>query len=197
MSLKENIDMVKDQLNAEEKFFENAVKAERVWKKYKIAIIGGVVAIVAVVVINAIYEAKNESDAVDSNKVYATLLKGPDATAEKELESLNPKLLLAWKFSNAIASSDVEALETLTSSADAIISDLAKYEIAVIGSDESKISSYATSQNAIYRDLAIIQSALLLMKNDQIQRAHQKLSLISQDSPLFKISKSLMHYGVK
>ncbi len=189
--------MVREELNSEEKFFESAVKAERVWKKYKTAIIGGVIAIIAVVVINAINEAQNESDAVDSNRAYATLLNGADASAEKELESLNPELLLAWKFSNAIASSDVKALEALASSTDALISDLAKYELAVLSSNESKISSYATSQNAIYKDLAIVQSALILMKNDQTQRAHQKLSLVSQDSPLFKVAKSLMHYGVK
>ncbi|MEA2112174.1 MAG: hypothetical protein U9P71_09020 [Campylobacterota bacterium] len=197
MSLKENIDMVKDELNSEEKFFENAVKAERVWKKYKTVIIGGVIAVVAVVAISAINDANVEAAAQDSNAAYATLLKGPDSAAEKELAALNPSLFNALKFSNAVTSGDVESLQALSVSDDDVISDLATYELAVINADEKALASYTSKQNAIYKDLAILENSLLLMKSDQNQKAQQKLSLISEDSPLYKVAKSLMHYGVK
>ncbi len=197
MSLKENIEMVKEELNSEEKFFESAVKAERLWGKYKTLIIGGVAGIVAVVVISAVNDAKKEADAVASSKALAALQIGPNSAAEAELASLNPKLLSAWKFSTAIAANDTAALETLKASDDAIISDLARYELAALQSDAAQLQSYASSQKAIYKDLAILESALLLIKNNQTEQAHQKLSLISQDSPLHKVAKSLMHYGVK
>ncbi len=197
MSLKENIEMVKEELNSEEKFFESAVKAERFWGRYKTLIIGGVVAIIAVVVISAVNDAKQESDAMASNQALATLQKGPDTAAESELATLNPHLLNLWKFSTAIASSDLAMLQTLQSSDDTILSDLATYEIAAIESDAAKLQNYASSQRAIYKDLAVIESALLLMKEKQIDQARQKLSLISQESPLYKVAASLMHYGVK
>jgi hypothetical protein len=197
LSLKENIDMVKDELNSEEKFFENAVKAERVWKKYKGMVIGAVAVVAAIVIIDAIYEAKQESAALDSNVAYAKLLKGSDAQAEKELATLNPELLNAWKFSSAVATSDVKALEMLASSSDAIISDLAKYELAAISADSAKLQSYTASQHAIYKDLAMVESALLLMKEGKTEQAHQKLSLVSESSSMYKVARSLMHYGVK
>jgi len=197
LSLKENMEMVKEELNSEEKFFENAVKAERVWKKYKTAIIGGLVAVVAVVAISAINDAQVESAAQDANLAYIKLLKGPDAAAQKELESLNPKLATALKFSQAVAAGDIEVLQTLTSSDDAIISDLASYEIAARKSDDAALQSYTSKQQAIYKDLAIVENALLLMKKDETTKAQQKLSLIAQDSPVHNVAKSLMHYGVK
>ena len=46
MSLKDNIEMVKEELNSEEKFFERSVITERFVKKYKNAIIASVVVIV-------------------------------------------------------------------------------------------------------------------------------------------------------
>jgi hypothetical protein len=197
LSLKENMEMVKEELNSEEKFFENAVKAERVWKKYKTMIIGGLVAVVAVVAISAINDAQVESAAQDANLAYIKLLKGADAAAEKTLESLNPKLATALKFSQAVKAGDIEVLQTLSASDDAVISDLASYEIAAIKSDNASLQSYTSKQQAIYKDLAIVENALLLMKKDETTKAQQKLSLISQDSPVHNVAKSLMHYGVK
>ncbi len=197
MSLKENIEMVKEELNSEEKFFESAVKAERFWEKYKTLIVAGVVGVIAVVVISAINDAQNESDAVASNKALAQLQSGPDSAAEAELAALNPKLLNAWKLSTAVAANDTAALETLQASDDAIVSDLAAYELAALQSDAVKLQRYASSQKAIYKDLATLESALLLIKENQTEQAHQKLSLISPESPLYKVAKSLMHYGVK
>jgi hypothetical protein len=197
LSLKENMEMVKEELNSEEKFFENAVKVERVWKKYKTMIIGGLVAVVAVVAISAINDAQVESAAQDANLAYIKLLKGADAAAEKTLESLNPKLATALKFSQAVKAGDIEVLQTLSASDDAVISDLASYEIAAIKSDNASLQSYTSKQQAIYKDLAIVENALLLMKKDETTKAQQKLSLISQDSPVHNVAKSLMHYGVK
>ena len=49
MSLKDNIKHIKDELNSEEKFFENIVRAEKFLKKYKKILIAfafiGIVAI--------------------------------------------------------------------------------------------------------------------------------------------------------
>jgi hypothetical protein len=46
LSLKENIQAVKDELNSEEKFFENAIRTERFVKKYQKPLIAAVVALV-------------------------------------------------------------------------------------------------------------------------------------------------------
>ena len=61
LSLKENIDMVKQELNSEEKFFEKAVITEKFVKKYKNMMIASVVAIVVLVAANIGYEANEAS----------------------------------------------------------------------------------------------------------------------------------------
>ena len=105
MSLKENIEMVREELNSEEKFFENAVKAERFVKKYRNAIIGGISAVVVLVVANVLYEADKEATAEAANAAYTTLLQnGENAEARAELKKLNPALYDIWELSRAVAS---------------------------------------------------------------------------------------------
>ena len=117
MSLKENIEMVREELNSEEKFFENAVKAERFVKKYRNAIIGGISAVVVLVVANVLYEADKEATAEAANAAYTTLLQnGENAEARAELKKLNPALYDIWELSRAVASKDAKLLERLSAS---------------------------------------------------------------------------------
>ncbi len=198
MSLKENIEMVKDELNSEEKFFENAVKTERFVKKYKNALIGTVVAVVVVIGANALYTSNMNKKIVESNTLYDTLI--TDATnqaAQDKLKVLNPDLYDLWKLSQAIASNNIDNLKILKSSKAVAVSDLATYEVASLEKNPTQMNSYSVKQDAIYKELALVQSALLLMNEDKIDLAHDKLSQISSTSSLYKVSKMLMHYGVK
>lgn len=198
MSLKENIDMVKDELNSEEKFFESAVKTERFVKKYKNALIGTVVAVVVVVSANALYVSNENKKIAESNVLYESLLNNAqDQNAQDKLKVLNPDLYDLWKLSQAIADHNVDTLQTLKSSKAVAVSDLATYELASLEKNSMQMNSYSMKQEAIYKELAIVQSALLLMREDKIDLAHDKLSQVSQTSPLYKVSKMLMHYGVK
>lgn len=61
MSLKNDIEMVREELNSEEKFFEKAVVTERFIKKYKNVIIGSIAAIVVVVGANIAYDMNKAS----------------------------------------------------------------------------------------------------------------------------------------
>ncbi len=50
MSLKDNVDYVKEELNSEEKFLESFVKVERFYNKNKIIIITVIVVLIALVI---------------------------------------------------------------------------------------------------------------------------------------------------
>ena len=69
--------------------------------------------------------------------------------------------------------------------------------MAQSSNDIQTIETYTSKQGAIYKDLAQIQAAILLLNEDKIDLAHQKLSTINQESSLFKIATALQHYGVK
>ncbi|MDD2789534.1 MAG: hypothetical protein PHU40_02590 [Sulfurimonas sp.] len=198
MSLKNDIEMVKEELNSEEKFFEKAVVTERFIKKYKNVIIGSVAAIVVVVAANIAYDINKESQVKAANETLALLMKDANDTANAaRLATLSPALHDAWSFSKAIAEKDLKTLEELQNSKTFIIGDLAKYEIAQSSKDLAKLDAYASRQNAVYADLAVIQSAVLLINEGKGDAAHQKLATISEESSLHKVAKALLHYGVK
>ena len=198
MSLKNNIDMVKEELNSEEKFFEKAVVTEKFVKKYKNAIIGTIAAVIVITVANIAYDINKQGQIDAANEALAELQKGPNnVTALSRLESLSPDLHDVWLYSKAVADKDTAALAKLKDSKAVLVSDLASYELASESKDLDKLNNYALRQDAIYKDLANVQSAVILMDEGKVDEARQKLSLISTQSPLSEIAKALRHYGVK
>ncbi|MFA6759985.1 MAG: tetratricopeptide repeat protein [Sulfuricurvum sp.] len=194
MSVKENIAMIKNELSAEEKFFEQAVVTERFVKKYKSAIVALVVAVVVVVVAGMVYDINISNKKESANRALASLMKNPaDASALSELKSSSEPLYDVWKLSEAIKHNDLAQLESLASSKTELMADLAKYESA---SSTSSLNSYAQTQNAIYADLAKMRSASLLLKEQRVSEARVLLSQIEANSPLYELAKSLLHYGI-
>lgn len=198
MSLKENIGMVKEELNSEEKFFEKAVVTERFVKKYKNVLIGSLVVIVIGVGGNLIYKANENSRIESANAALLKLQKDANNTeAATDLKSLSPKLYDVWVLSNAITSDDFKTLEGLKNSKTDLVGDIASYELAQNSKDLKALEKYASNKNALYRDLALVESAVLLMDKGQTQKAHEELAKISVNSPLNKVANALLHYGVK
>lgn len=187
--------MVKEELTSEEKFFEKSVMTEKFVKKYKYLLIGAVVSVVVLVAANIAYDMNKESTAVAANEALNKLSNNPsDAGALDNLKSSSPNLYDAYIYSKAIADKDQVTLASLKNSKAMMIPQLAEYESLKTASD---LESYALAQDAIYKDLAYVQSAILLMNEGEIEKAHAKLELIGEMSSLNKIAKSLLHYGVK
>ena len=198
MSLKENIEMVKEELNSEEKFFEKAVMTEKFVKKYKKVIIGSIVAIVVVVAADIAYNLKEQNRIESANETLALLEKNPnDATALARLDTLSPALHDVWVYSQAIVEQKAESLQALQKTDALIINDTANYEAAQLSADTNKLDSYAQKEDAIYKDLSYVMEAVLLLEDKKIDAAHAKLSLVALNSPLADVASALMHYGVK
>jgi len=198
LSLKENIEMVKEELTSEEKFFEKAVVTEKFVKKYKKVMIGSVVAIVLFVAGNITYNINKEHTLEAANEALLQLEVNPkDEATLATLASLSPALHDVWVYSQAVVGKNVKELEKLQTSKALLIGDLSTYEAAQNMQDLNKLENYSEKQNAIYRDLAQVQTAIILMKEKKLDEAHSKLSMISSSSPLAQVSRALMHYGVK
>ena len=198
MSLKENIDMVKEELSQEEKFFAGAVQTERFVKKYKLQLISVVVAVVFVLIANSIYQA-NAQQAIDSsNEAYLTLLtNSDDSEAAEVLKENNPALYDAWQFKMALKKGDEAGLKKLTASSSNVVADLASYELAALKKDKTALNEYALNQDAILKDLAVLNEAVLLMKEGKTEEAKTRLALIDETSSLKKLAMLLQHYGIK
>jgi len=198
LSIKDNIGMVKEELNSEEKFFEKAVLTERFVKKYKKLLISSLVVAVVGVSANLVYDAKEESRVDSANKALSVLMKDAKNTkALDDLKSQSPNLYDVWILSNAVVDGDNKAMKELQNSKANLVADIASYELAQNLQDLKAFDEYTLKQGAIYRDLALVQSAVILMDNGDIKSAHQKLSQISVNSPLSKVANALLHYGVK
>ena len=197
MSLKNDIEMVKEELNSEEKFFEKAVVTEKFVKKYKKALIGSVVAVVLLVAGNITYNISEANRIEEVNTLLTQLQETPNPAVEARLNSLSPALSDVWLYSQAVVNKDVQSLAKLEKSKAILVADLASYEVAQNSNDIKALESYANNNDAVYADLARVQAAVLLMNEKKIDEAHAKLSLINVTSPLAQVAKALMHYGVK
>jgi len=198
VSLKENITMVKEELNTEEQFFEQAVKTERFVKKYKKALIGGVVLIVLIVAANLAYSTYEASGRSAANAAFMRVQEHPeDAKAAATLEAEAPRLYAAWTMARAVDAGDADALLLLENAPASEVVDISTYEAAVLAKDDKTLGDYAYRQNAIYRDLALIDEAVLLLKSGETAKAHQRLKMIPAESPASALASALAHYGVK
>jgi hypothetical protein len=160
--------------------------------------IASVVAVVVLVGGNIAYDINKQNQIAEANQALETLSKdAKNSAALLSLKSISPDLYDVWTYSNAIANKDYVTMKELKSSSAVMISDLATYELAQSTKDASLLDSYALKQDSVYRDLALVQSAIILMNNSEIQKAHEELSKISAQSSLNKVASALLHYGVK
>jgi len=195
LSLKSNIEMVKEELNSEEKFFEKAVITEKFVKKYKNTIIAVFVVAVLFAGANIAYDITEQNRVSSVNKALLELEKDPKkSSAVMELKTQSPVLYDVWVYSQAVANNDGASMKELKNSKSTIIADLATYETA---KDIKSLEEYSLKQGGIYRDLALVQSAIFLINDNKIEKAHRQLEKISADSALYRVASALLHYGVK
>jgi len=198
LSLKQDIEMVKEELNSEEKFFEKAVITEKFVKKYKNVMIATVVAVVVLVAANIMYDVNKQNTIDEANNTLVELQANPkNEAALARLKTLSPNLHDVWVYSQAIADEDMKTLAKLKSSKAALVSDLSMYELATDTKDEKALNDYAMKQSSVYKDLAIIQTAVILINKGESEKARAKLAMVPLDSSLAQLAKALMHYGVK
>ena len=197
MSLKENIEMVKEELNSEEQFFEKAVQTERFVKKYKKPLIGVITVAILAIVGGSAYNITVQNKIDQSNIALNILMAdASDSDAQEQLKSLNPKLFDVWSLSQALKSKDQDALRQLQNSKALVVADLAEYELSAIQEDEADLQTYAQKSNALLKDLAMIEAAVLLMDKGDKASAKAKLSMVDINSPVYQLAQTLAHYGV-
>ncbi len=198
MSLKENIQAVKDELNSEEKFFENAIRTERFVKRYQKPLMASVVALVIGLSSYVGYGIYTDTQTAKANEALSKLLLNPsDATALKTLSDSSEDLYDLYRLSKALKESDPKTLGELKLSKSPEVADIAKYEDAVIHSDMKSLGEYSKQQDGLYLELAMVQLAVVALQKGDVTTAQQSLLSIKKESPLYDVAQNLNHYGVK
>lgn len=198
LSLKENMEALKEELNSEEKFFESAIRTERFVKRYQKPLIALIAASLLAVGGAIGYQVYTSAKIESSNAALNLLLANPnDTKAEQTLKNDNPKLYDVWKLSRGIAQNDVTILDGLKNSQSFSVADIASYESALIKGDMKGLDQYTKQQGALYKDMALLESAVGAINKGDTKTAKEKIALIDENSPLYQIAQSLAHYGVK
>ena len=192
LSLKDEVEYVKGSLNSDEKILENAFKLERIYKKHKIKIWATVAALTLFLGGSVVMQAYQDSKMNAANEALLTLQTNPDdASALSSLKDNNIKLYELFSYSEASKNKDIKALETLSSSDDALVADLSKYHAGIL---DSKVVD-----SKYYQELVLVEEAFVALKSGTKDLAKQKLALIGENSPVSNTARLLKHYtiGVK
>jgi len=186
MSIKDELQHVKEELSGDEKILESAFKLERIYKKNKILIWGVLLLLLVGFGGNAAWGAYQQSKLSSANDAFLTLQKHPaDQAALAKLEANNPKLLALFKLHQALVSGSADTLKALESSSDPIVADVAKYHAGLLGGHPT--------DSVYYHDLSVVEEAYADLKAGNKSAAKDKLSLISETSPVAKIAQLLKH----
>ena len=190
MSIKDDVNYVKQELSGDEKVLESAFKLESLYKKYKFHLWGVVAALIlffgAQTVMNAMHQAKLEK----ANEAFLVLQSNSsDADALKVLEENNPALLELFTYAQAVQQKDIKALEALSSSKNGVVSDASGYTASILNKKPS--------DSKLYKELALFQEAYLAIVAGDIKTAQNKLELIDDRSSLAVITEFLKHSTIK
>lgn len=189
MSLKENIESIKEEIGAEEQFLESVIKSERFYKKYKRQIQVSVVAAILFAVGYTGYGIIKDRNLRASNEAYEILLKSPkNQSALATLKDKNPNLYKVFMFQQAIKTNNTQELESLSNEKKIeLISDLSKYQL-------EQLNNSKTVKSEFLNGFALLEEGFDLLKEGKITEAKLKFAQIDANSPLAKIVKNLEHY---
>lgn len=188
MSLKDNVNYIKEEISTEEQFLEGFVKFERIYKKYKFIIISSVALLVIGVAGSAIKDYIDNDTKQKANIAYNKLLVNSNDTASLAiLKDSNEKL---YNIFMAMTKQDGATVDT------PYLKELTEYSTALEKSDMATLNSLTLNQEFILSEYALINKALLQTKNGEYKEAKATLSLISKESPVSQIADSLKHHLV-
>ncbi len=190
LKISETIDEVKKELSSDEQMLASAFKIEKLYKKHKFKLFTVVGLAVAYFGGTAIIESIEQGKRESANSALLTL--ETDENNSKALETLktdNPALFELFTYQEALKNGDTTQLQSLSSSQNPIIADIASYHLSVIKNEEA--------ESKLYDDVAKIYNASLEIKAGKISEAKDELELIGEESPAYSIAKLIKHYTIK
>ncbi|TLD87830.1 tetratricopeptide repeat protein [Helicobacter sp. MIT 05-5294] len=190
MSLKQNVDFIKEEMSNDEKMLEGLIRFEGWFKRYKIPLIALAVGIVLLslgYMGNNYYQEKKQQEI---SALYTESLKG-DEEAIALLKDSKSRLYDLYLFQNALKGNNLEELKALESSKDPVIAQFAKAQNASLNHDLSTLDSQVSG------DFGYLQAAFLEIQAGKIQEAKVILSKIQNDSSVRDFANALEHLSIQ
>lgn len=189
MSLKDNVNYVKDEISSEEKFLESFVKVERFYKKNKIVIISVVVIIIALVIGFFVTKSIQESNKIEANIALNKVLDNPkDNEALNILKDKNKNLYEIAQYLNSKKEGKVIDVDVK------FLKDLTAYQKALEENSAEKLNSVSMQNDFLLKEFAIFNKAVILTENSKYKEAKNTLKMIQSDSKVNDLVNILKHY---
>ncbi|MDX4038160.1 hypothetical protein [Aliarcobacter skirrowii] len=187
MSIKDDVNYLKNELNNEEKLLENFVKLERFFKKYKKIIY---VLILLVIITPIAIFTKNkidESNLYKANIALNNYLEQGDESSLEYLKNKNQSLYEVALFLTA----KKELSEINISSK--YLKELLEYQIAAKEMNFDKLDALRKNDDFLIKDYAILHEAIILVNQEEYEKAKAILEEINQDSKVYELAILLKH----
>ena len=188
MSIKENVNYVKNELSSEEKFLENFVKGERFFRKYKTLIFAIVVLAIIVPIGYLIKKELYESNKLEANAAFNKFLESKDEKALATLKDKNEKLYEIALFLQARKDNKTVEINT------PVLKELAKFQVAMESKNIKELENLSMQNDFLLKEFAIFNKALLLTNEGKFEEAKTALKQIPQTSKATELANLLNHY---
>lgn len=190
MSLRQNVNYIKDEFNNNEKMLEGLIRFEKWFKHYKIPIIVLVAALISWFVVYNIMSYYQEKQQLKIANFYEKALLG-DEMAIQSLKQSQSKLYDLYLFQKALSSNDQVILEQLQSSKDLIIAKFSKYQNASLNRNIEVLNLQDSTE------FGYLQAAFLEIEKGNFKEAKNILEKIQNNSPTKDIANALEHLTIK
>ena len=189
MSLKENVDFIKDEISTEEKFVEGFFKLEKFWKKYKVVTIGAISVVIILVAGISINNYQTKQNNINANIAFDELLvNSSNVKAQATLKELNPTLLSIVNYINSAKNNKKVVVDA------EYLKQLSQFNIALDKNDINAINKVELDPKFLLKEYALFQKALIQTLNKDYKKAKTTLALIPNNSSVVQLSTQLSHY---
>ncbi|MEY4505052.1 MAG: hypothetical protein RL154_1349 [Pseudomonadota bacterium] len=196
MSVKQDVEYIKQELDTEEKFLSGLAHAERFWKKFQRPLIG--IAAAFIVGFGGFYAFNfYKSSQIDAaNVALSKLLANPnDKTALDELKSKDTKLFEVYSIYIAAKAGDAGALNTLSNSKAMFVGELAEYQAVALEKNQAKLLAIGDDKNKLMHDMALIDAGVLALQKNDVKAASSAFAKVPQESIAKPEAVSLEHFS--
>ena len=191
MSLKENVDYVKDELNSEEKFLESFVRVERFYKKYKVIIILALIVIAGIVI--GLYATKKiqASNKLDANIAFNQLMENPNNDeAKNTLKEKSQQLYELALYAQSLNKDQISETKLK------YFKELVAYQKALEAQSIKELNDVSMEKDFLLKEFAIFNKALIQTQEGKYEDAKATLKLIPSTSQVNDLATALKHHLV-
>ncbi|STO99317.1 hypothetical protein [Helicobacter canadensis] len=190
MSLKQNVDYIKEEINNDEKMLEGLIRFEGWFKRYKIPLVIIVAFLVILGVGYNINQYYQEQLKEKNASLYQKALLG-DEVAIADLKDSKSLLYDLYLYQKALKENNATILKELESSKDPMIAKLSKQQNMSLNQDLKELNSKDSNE------VGYLEAAFLEIKKGNTKEAKAILAKIPSDSAIKEIANSLEHLTIK